>query len=190
MIEREDVWDSGLIYIKDPKILVPYKVLTLLKRIDKEASPYEWIVLLKGVWTPEGLEILGDEYVIPKQRVTTGSAEITEDVSPYFEQGFNVLVHGHPMNSFSYLDRELANGNYLASIVFNNNEKKLGEGVINVKINDDIVLAVKAKVEVFVPELEGEIQGLENIEKVTERRGRKWEEDELMKRYRYIYYGY
>jgi len=142
----DPVWDSGLKYI-EPKIIVPEKIIKLLKHIDRRLSGYEFNILFKAKWTDEGLRLL-DDYVIPEQEVTMSSITMLEDCQKLRDRGYNVLVHSHPCDDFSAVDDEFQNPHYLAVLCYNNTRHKITSAVINVKINENLVLKVYAEVEV------------------------------------------
>lgn len=157
-----EVFRSTIAVLDKPVILVPPMVLSLCNAIQAERSNLEFSVLLKGKWTRDGFVVENDTYVIPKQIVSGASVDYDhEEVSRLTAEGYNCVLHSHPMNlrSFSSSDEETINVNFDASILYCNGE--LCDARVCVAVIPRLKLRLAATVG-WIP-LSGDIAGLDNI---------------------------
>lgn len=148
-IKKTEVFDSGL-SIVEPKILIPTKINTIVKSIQKKVGSEEFSVLLKGRWTERGYEIENTFY-IPEQKVTGTSVDYIENLSELQKQGWNVVYHSHPFSetpSFSESDKTSINCHFDCSLLGNRDGIKVG---ILSFFTGDFIIQVNAEV-VFIEE--------------------------------------
>ena len=162
--ERVEVWDSGLKIIKRPKILIPQMLLLVCNSIQKHVDNFEFSILCKGKWTPEGFKV-SEDYIIPRQQVSSSFVQYdNKHVAECIKAGFNTVIHSHPMDmtNFSSIDEEFINSNFEASVLYT---PKHGfcKAVINVQVASDIKVQVEAEPEIIFEDIE--VKGLDNIQK-------------------------
>lgn len=148
-IDSNEVFDSELTIIESPKILVSYKTLVICNAISQKLKGQEFSLLLKGGWSKEGY-VVSDDYVIPKQEVTGVSVDFTEDITPFRQQGYNIIIHRHPFvsNSFSQSDVETINTNFEASILYS--EGQFTTATISIQVSDSAKLQIKADTSIYI----------------------------------------
>jgi len=160
--KRVEVWDSGLKVLKNPKVLIPQKLLLVCNSIQKHLGNFEFSILTKGQWASEGYK-LSEDYIIPKQQVSSSFVQYdNKHVAECLKHGFNVVIHSHPMNmtNFSSVDEEFINSNFEASVLYT---PKHGfcKAVINIPVSSEIKVQIEAEPVIVYPEVE--VKGLANI---------------------------
>lgn len=150
---KKTVWDSDLKVIKEVNVIVPIKILQICRSIQKKVNRNEFSILAKGRWTEKGFE-LSEDFVIPKQEVSSSSVDYKEPLDVYTQSGFNTVIHSHPWGgkSFSYADEESINSNFTCSILFDGSD--FATAVVNIQINAHVKLQLTAKIIVDTPQLE------------------------------------
>lgn len=156
-------WDSGLNVISELKIKIPQKILQVCRSIQDQLPHTEFSILCKGSWNGEFT--LSEDYIVPKQRVQGASVDYTEDLTPYKQQGYNVVIHSHPWGGteFSSSDDETINTNFSASILFGG--KDFTKAVITVAVSENTKIQIEAKILVSIEDIEQ--VDISNIEKET-----------------------
>jgi len=166
-VKKSKVWDSGLNIVTEPVIFIPRYLYLVCEKIQAEVGMNtEFSILAKGDYSPEGFTVT-DEYIIPKQKVTSGDVDY-ENLSQYRQEGFNVVIHSHHSMStpfFSGTDKNFINANNPCSILYTNAG---GFVLATLKFNqgNNIFIMQTNKVKTF-EENEVTVDGLENIEKST-----------------------
>jgi len=163
---NDNIWDSGIKIIKKPRILIPYRLLSICNAIQRKVGHNEFSILVKGAWNSEGFK-LSTDFVIPKQEVGGASVDYKEDLTKYKQQGYNAVIHSHPFksSSFSYADDEHINSHFRASVLYSMGD--FTTAVISIQINEHLLLQVEAEVEVMHEEEEIDID-ISNIQEKYE----------------------
>ena len=157
-----DIFDSELTIADKVTIRVPIKILNICKVIQSKVNHNEFSILVKATWKKNILE-LTEDYIIPKQTVSSASVDYTEDLNEYKKQGYNVVIHSHPFksSSFSRDDIETINAHFTASILYSCGE--FTRAVITVPLNNETKLQIDAEIEMYIPELNEDID-ISNIQ--------------------------
>jgi len=158
-----NVFDSEL-KIVSPTVIVPQKVNSIIRYIQKEVGNNEFSLLLKGRWNEDGFT-LAKEYYIPKQEVSSTSVDYKEDLS-LLSTGWNTIYHSHPFShgapSFSEADKTSINCNFTCSLL----GTKEGIKVANLSFFTGFCM-VQVPAEVVI--LDDEVEAVD-ISKITEKR--------------------
>lgn len=143
--QEEELWDSGLKIIKNPKVVIPAKVLAVCLKIQEKVGHNEFSILVKGTWTEKGFK-LSDDFIIPEQEVTATTVKYG-DLQHYKQQGYNTVIHSHPFKSrsFSSTDDSSINAHFVCSILFSVSE--FTKAVITIPVSDGIKLQVDAEIQ-------------------------------------------
>jgi len=159
---RVEVFTSPLKVMSTPVISCPPSVLSICNAIQGRLPGMEFSILLKGQWTPSGFIIATDEHAIPKQDVTQSAVDYDhEDVSRLVAEGYNCVLHSHPMNlrTFSSSDEQTINSNFVASVLYCQGE--LCDARVCIPVVTGLKLRLKAEV-VWSP-YTGDLPNLGNI---------------------------
>ncbi len=162
------VFDSGINIISKFKVSIPMYILDVCNAIAKNDMNSEFMIICKGKYTPSGFE-LEENYVIPEQEVTYSSVSNVngEEVMALKEDGWNTVIHCHPMDlkSFSSVDDDYINKNFKCSILYCKNE--FVKAVLNIPYapdgNDYGVFATECDIEMLSPIKIDKIKGIEKI---------------------------
>jgi len=156
VVRTDTVWDSGLKIIKNPKVLIPLKILLVCQKIQEKIGYKEFSILCRGAWYFEGFKV-SEDYIIPEQEVTSSSVDYLEPLEQYKQRGYNVVIHSHPWGhhyggtSFSASDEETINAHFVCSVLFNG--KQFCEAVISVQVNSNMKLQIPCSIEIIYPEI-------------------------------------
>jgi len=89
------VFDSEL-KIVPPVVIVPQRINSIIRYVQREVGNNEFSLLLKGRWTEDGYTIL-KQYYIPLQEVSSTSVDYKEDLS-LLSSEWNTIYHSHPFS--------------------------------------------------------------------------------------------
>jgi len=130
-------FDSGLLALRASAtaVVVPRSITDVLEAIGSRFEGLEYGILCKARYMGDGIWELGEEYVIPKQEVTSGSIKFLE-----VPDGFNAVIHKHPkgVKSFSGTDWEFINSDFDVSVLYVDGD--VGAASIRIPIGDGYVL--------------------------------------------------
>jgi len=158
-----NVFDSEL-KIVSPVVIVPQKVNSIIRYVQRELGNNEFSLLLKGGWSESGFKI-SKEYYIPQQEVTSTSVEYKEDLS-LLSKEWNTIYHSHPFSygtpSFSEADRTSINCNFICSLL----GTKEGIKVANLSFFTGVCM-VQVPAEVII--IDDEVEPVD-ISKITEKK--------------------
>jgi len=154
-------FDSGLNIIDKPRITLDYRLLMHCDKIQSKFKGLEFSVLCKGHYDENGFFVTG-EYIIPKQRVSSGSVEY-EDLLKYEKDGYNVVIHSHHNlgSFFSKTDLDYINSSFPCSVLYN--KDGFTRATLSFKTDDNIFVFETDKI-AMVLGISETIDGIENIE--------------------------
>lgn len=159
--EKEYIWKSDLIVVKSLTILLPFKIVSLVKEIARKIDD-EFSIFLKG-YLDEDYLVVKEDFYIPQQEVSHASVDYKEPPP----EGFNGVLHRHPtgLKSFSSTDEKYINQNFDFSILYIPPDD-FPDAIINIKISENVKLQVGADVDILYPYYDFDIDELiEKIEK-------------------------
>ncbi len=133
--ERKEPWESGIKVLESVDVVVPVRLLHVCDAISKKVFGDEFSILTNIKEKDENTIFLGEEFYIPKQRVSQTSIDYLPD-----NYSFNTVVHRHPdgMNTFSSTDRNFINQNFELSILYTR-EGGFVNGIYNLKHDDYLI---------------------------------------------------
>lgn len=140
--EKEEIFSSGLTVSEDIKVVVHQEILDACRDIYKQVDRDEFSILTKGYWS-ENMWYTTNEFVIPKQEVGYTSVDYDlDDLHTLKQQGFNTVIHGHPVGSkaFSGDDMKYINAHFDCSVLFC--ETNFVTSCMPIKVTDDFLLQV------------------------------------------------
>ncbi|MCE1169380.1 MAG: hypothetical protein LWX70_14935 [Sphingobacteriia bacterium] len=125
--ERKEPWESGIKILESVDVVAPVRLLHVCDAISKKVFGDEFSILVNIKEKEENTIFLGEEFYIPKQRVSHTSIDYLPD-----NYSFNTVIHRHPdgMNTFSPTDRSFINQNFELSILYTR-EDGFVNGVFN-----------------------------------------------------------
>lgn len=146
----QTTWESGLIILKDPKILIPDYIKYVCDDIQEKIKDNEFSILTSGRWTKNGFEI-DENYVIPIQEVGGVDVDFKEELDSYVQDGYNTIIHSHPFNSssFSCSDNETINSNFDCSILYSQGD--FTASTLRIKISEDIRIVINPNIKYISP---------------------------------------
>ncbi len=154
-LSEADKWDSGLKVLDpdDVSVRVPVKLLAVCNAISAKIDR-EFSILAKGKWD-EGVFMVSDEYVIPKQTVGTASVDYKETLTPYKQQGFTVVIHAHPdgITGFSSADEEHINSQFPCSVLYCKQgftDEGFTDARVLLNVTEGVKMKLKPKLEIAV----------------------------------------
>ena len=116
-IKKEDVWENEEFSVLDSiPFFIPIDIQLTLLALNEEFNDTEFSIFGKAIWNPDDNGYnMSSEIFIPKQKVSAGSIDITEDSMDY-----NVVIHKHPdgCKSFSSIDDTYINSNFEFSLLW------------------------------------------------------------------------
>ncbi|MFA6694986.1 MAG: hypothetical protein WCR85_00015 [Sphaerochaeta sp.] len=145
-----------------PEVCMPPSILSLCNALQSKYSGLEFSILLKGGWAKNGFVVECEDYVIPKQTVGGASVDYdTEDMSRLCAEGYNCVLHSHPMNMnvFSGTDENSINVNFDASVLYCKGD--ITDARVCITAAPGLKLRLKSKVRWQTPAID--IKGTENI---------------------------
>jgi len=158
------VFDSEL-KIVPPVVIVPQRINSIIRYVQREVGNNEFSLLLKGRWTEDGYTIL-KQYYIPLQEVSSTSVDYKEDLS-LLSAEWNTIYHSHPFScggtpSFSEADKTSINCHFTCSLL----GTREGIKVANLSFFTGTCI-VQVPAEVVI--VEDDIEAVD-ISKITEKR--------------------
>jgi len=157
---EEEIFDSGINILEKPQIIVPHYILQVCSSIQKKVGSDEFSILVKGRWE-DGEFHLTNEFVIPKQEVSSASVDYKDDMVKYKQEGYNVIIHSHPFarkSTFSHVDKEYINSNFDYSLLYC--EDGFTDASMLVKIDDSHKISIKPDVRIVEDEIEVDISNI------------------------------
>lgn len=118
LYEKQNVWESDLIILEEVNIEIHEDLLKVMDELNKKYHGFEFSIVCKAEKTDNGY-IVGKEYMIPEQTVTSGNVKLEEEIDPEW----NAIIHKHPsgLHTFSATDVNSINAHFKVSILYCDN---------------------------------------------------------------------
>lgn len=161
-VDESAVFTAQIAVQDTPVIRLPVSIQSLCNSLQNKFPGMEFSVLLKGDWTKHGFVVETDAYAIPKQTITATSVDYDpEDISRLMADGYNCVLHSHPMSlkTFSRSDESTINVNFVASVLYC--QGAFPDARVCISPAPRLKLRLHAVVELALPPVE--IVGVENI---------------------------
>jgi hypothetical protein len=157
-----EVFKARMTVQETPIIIFPRDMLSICDALQAKLPRTEFSILMKGAWTRDGFVVTPREYAVPKQTVSCAAVDYDhEDVARLSAEGYNCVLHSHPMDltTFSGSDEATINTNFTASLLYCRGN--LTDARVCIPIAHGLKFRLKADVE-WSPAA-GDILGFENI---------------------------